>query len=112
MPGQLSFDKIPDGAYEWAMKKDTGTSSETIWWVLSGLKAIPGCRYLGNPPLDSEDFGRCHTLLKMAPEWRPRLGEVAKRFKAWEPVVEAWDRLESLYDGRKYNEVTRILWPN
>lgn len=79
---------------EWMMGPDTGISSKTICAVMTG------CDTTGmwcDVPHDPSDFGRCYRLLKLFPEWRPRLGEVAERFKEWGPLVAAWDELTALY---------------
>lgn len=79
-------------ARAWLRSWDTGTSSETIWSVLTGY---PVRRT--DIPYDPDDFGRCHRLLERFPEWRPRLGEVAKAFPRWRPFVERWDEMTAIY---------------
>lgn len=82
---------------EWSNSWDTGTSSQTIYAMLSGHKFLPESRE--SPPRDPSDFGRCYRLLKVAPpEWRSRLDEVSKRFPTWKPMVAAWDELTALYE--------------
>lgn len=83
----------------WLKGTDTGTSSRTIFSVLSeyGQLAYIGWSSLGDPPLDPDDFGRCHRLLDRFPAWRARLGEVAAKYPAWAPLVENWPELERLY---------------
>jgi hypothetical protein len=77
---------------EWLKSWDTGQSSLTIWNVMMG-------RPTSRPevPRDPSDFGRCHRLLKAFPEWRARLAELAQ-FPIWQPLVDAWPRLEALYE--------------
>lgn len=78
---------------DWLVGYDTGTSSLTIYTVMTGQRVDrTGC------PLDPDDFGRCYRLLKLFPEWRARLPEVAERFKVWIPLVREWDRLQALYE--------------
>ena len=78
----------------WLHNGDTGISSLTIWSTLSGERN-PGS---ADVPHDPDDFGRCYRLLKVMPEWRERLPEVAKRYKAWRPLVDSWDELTALYE--------------
>jgi hypothetical protein len=84
-------------ARAWAESGDTGTSSRTIWHVMTG------CPMFGDPyfPLDPADFGRCYRLLKLIPSWRKRLPEVAERFPNWKMLVENWRELTDLYE-REY----------
>jgi hypothetical protein len=83
-------------AFSWIAGDDTGTSSKTIWAVMMGV-ADPECnRY--DVPYDPADFGRCVRLLNRVPEWRGRLGEVAAIFPRWQPLVDAWEELETLYE--------------
>lgn len=80
---------------DWIMGHDTGTSSETIFSVMTGKNV----RSHGDP-LDPDDFGRCHRLLKLFPEWRKRMPEVAAKFPntSWPALVREWDRLTTLYE--------------
>jgi hypothetical protein len=48
-------------------------------------------------PKDPSDFGRCHDLLRLFPEWRARLPEVAERYPEWRSIVDVWDELAALY---------------
>lgn len=78
---------------DWLHRHDTGISSETIYSVMTGRQV----RTTGYP-LDASDFGRCYRLLALFPDWRPRMQEVADRFKEWGPLVREWDLLTQLYE--------------
>ena len=88
---------------EWLLSNDTGISSKTICAVMTNSK-IGIDTSLPDIPYDPADFGRCYRLLKLFPEWRPRLPEVAAWFAAWEPMVAAWDELTNLYEEEIKNE--------
>lgn len=79
----------------WMHNGDTGTSSETIWSVMTKCPV----KYHGAPS-DPADFGRCYRLLKVMPSWRPRLSEVAGAFpnSEWPALVKHWDELTTLYE--------------
>ena len=79
----------------WAAGGDTGISSLTIWSVMTGCPMPRGL--LADVPYDPADFGRCHRLLLLIPEWRPRLHEVAKRHPEWAVLVDCWSSLTDLY---------------
>lgn len=88
---------------EWYAYGETGTSSDTIAFVLGGGGAArPNCYC--SVPLDIGDFGRCHKLLEAIPEWRDRMPEVAERFPAWTRLVENWNKLSQLYVELQSNE--------
>lgn len=89
-----------DREIAWLTGPDTGTSSLTIFSVLSHGHAAQGAGRRGTPshPHDPDDFGRCHRLLKAMPEWRSRLGEVAARYPEWAGLVREWADLERLYE--------------
>lgn len=90
--GRKHFEyKNPD---EWLESWDTGVSSLTIFGVLAG-RSMPD---RPDAPHDPDDFGRCYRLLRVAPGWRERLGEVARRFPVWAPLVQNWDELTRLYE--------------
>lgn len=81
-------------ALEWITGNDTGQSSKTIWAVMMGAVTASGSY---SRPYDAGDFGRCHRLLEIAPEWKARLGEVAARFPEWSPLVREWSKIETAY---------------
>lgn len=84
-------------AEEWLNSWDTGISSLTIFQVMTGRQVLVGRLRHPDTPKDPADFGRCHRLLKVVPEWRERLGEVAEQHPEWAPLVERWSELEALY---------------
>lgn len=79
----------------WRIGRDTGVSSETIWHTMTGAPAAGF--HSSSPPLDPADFGRCHRLLALFPEWRSRLAEVAEAHCGWGPMVREWSEMERLY---------------
>jgi hypothetical protein len=83
---------VDERAQRWINSGDTGLSSETIWRVFmsrgSGRADVP---------YDPSDFGRCHRLLKLLPEWRERLDKVAEALPEWGPLVREWSKLEAIY---------------
>ena len=87
---------IEDRARTWIVGGDTGTSSETIWAVMMGA-AEPKDSWRRGYPLDPDDFGRCYRLLKLIPEWRERLPEVAARYPTWRFLVQNWTLLTRMY---------------
>lgn len=84
-----------DSRLSWFHGRDTGTSSLTIYNVFTGT---PTPHHGFSVPWDPADFGRCYRLLKLFPEWLPRLGEVADRFPKWRGLVDNWAELTALYE--------------
>ena len=82
----------------WIAGGDTGSSSLTIWVVMTGRGPLPRLLGIGSTPSDADDFGRCYRLLRRIPAWRPRLLEVAQAWPEWMPLVLEWDRLTKLYE--------------
>lgn len=90
-------------ANEWAWERGlfVGSSSATIFFVLAGRPPYHIERNrLGTLPRDPDDFSRCHRLLRINPEWRARLGEVAAKYPAWAPLVEHWDELTAMFERK------------
>lgn len=82
----------------WLCGTDTGSSSLTIFSVLSEKHGAGALRSrTPDIPHDPDDFGRCHRLLEKFPAWRERLVEVADKHKKWAPLVDAWGELTALY---------------
>ena len=79
----------------WIIGNDTGISSKVIWSVMMGADIT---KMDGDVPHDPADFGRCYRLLKLFPEWRNRLDEVATILPKWKPMVREWETMEYLYE--------------
>lgn len=99
---------------EWWNGSDTGLSSMTIWCHMTNRWRRMPHAYEGSfpTPADSWDFGRCYRLLKLFPEWRARMPEMA-RLKGWEKVASSWSDLEQLYlecsEDKHNHPVTDLL---
>lgn len=89
---------VQQRAATWIVSRDTGTSSQTIWSVMMGAEPAHA-----SEPSDPDDFGRCYRLLKLIPEWKPRLSEVAARYPVWTALVAHWDELTALYEDELQN---------
>ena len=84
----------------WITNGEVGTSSKTIWAVMMDCvdKHGPNAWYEYGVPHDPADFSRCWKLLKLIPEWRVRLPEVAEVFPVWIGFVREWDQLTKMYE--------------
>ncbi len=95
---EMRLEKLGGGdspELRWLTGGDTGTSSKTIWSVMTG-RTIGG-RHRPSVPWDPDDFGRCHRLLELFPAWRSRMHEVAARYPEWAGLVTEWGDLTVLY---------------
>lgn len=81
--------------YDWAHGRDTGTSSLTIYSIITGNKSHHGGYDI---PHDPDDFGRCYRLLKSFPWLKASFHKVGERCPEWKPYISAWDELERLYE--------------
>jgi hypothetical protein len=79
----------------WLRSRDTGVSALTIWSVMTGQPSPADCYSV---PWDVSDFGRCQRLLRLFPEWVPRMPEVAAKYPDWLPLVEGWPDLMALFE--------------
>lgn len=89
--------KLEADALAWASGLHVGISSATIYTVMMGQKPKMEST-IGFPPSDPSDLGRCLRLLRIRPDWRPRLQEVADRFPKWQTLVDHWDEIEALME--------------
>jgi hypothetical protein len=87
---------VPGSLHEWARSRDTGTSSLTIYSIVTGVPSPHG-RY--DVPHDPADFGRCYRFLKLFPDCIEALPIVAQRVPQWVPFVREWDRLTAMYEA-------------
>jgi len=97
--------ELDSRARAWFQGHDTGTSSETIWSVMTGYPI-----QRADAPWDPADFGRCYRLLESFPEWRGRLGEVADEHHAWIPFVKHWALMEDLWREESPSGSCPELW--
>lgn len=95
----------------WLMTGDTGTSSLTIVYVMEGMITTPArCNHRIDVPHDPADFGRCHALLQLFPDWRSNLVKMGAALPKWRPMVAAWAELERLYEsGDRHTLYLRLL---
>ncbi|MBD2076339.1 hypothetical protein H6F86_21130 [Phormidium sp. FACHB-592] len=102
---------IRQRANQWITTGEVGTSSKTIWAVLTGTISEQGrsCGINFDTPSDADDFSRCYKLLQLIPEWRTRLPEVAEVFPKWLPIVEMWDDLTILYEDKQWEGIYERL---
>jgi len=78
---------------QWIVFGEVGTSSKTIWAVLTNAVISYVGDWNFDAPHDMDDFSRCYKLIQLFPEWRQRLPEVARIFPIWVPFVREWDKL-------------------
>lgn len=97
--------KTVKGLLAWSLGSDTGVSSETIVRIAIGVK--PGEYDHFDAPYDPSDFGRCYRLLNKFPELNKKLPLVAKKCKAFAPLVANWDELVLLWEEESNNGTGR-----
>lgn len=85
---------VRERAKKWRASKDVGNSSIVIYDLFMGIVEPKRMRTFPNT---YDAFSKCIILLKMVPEWRPRLEEVAAVYPRWKIFVENWKTLEKLY---------------
>lgn len=82
----------------WLSSGDTGSSSKAICSHMSGGTVPDPLSY----PRDGADLARCLRLLKLFPEWEPRISEMAKYGAGWAGLVAAWPAvIAAADDGRR-----------
>jgi hypothetical protein len=87
----------------WAQNGEHGVSSITIFRTLrpenlSDFVEFSRYQQSNGHPYDPDDFRRCYLLLKTIPEWRERIGEMAKVSQVWGALAESWNFLETMLE--------------
>lgn len=104
---------LSEDAQRWLIDGEHGTSSRAMFnQILLGRSTVDP-----DYPHDIDDFQRCERLLRMVPEMRPRLGEMAGLSAPWAALVESWRAiveqveadLPGLLDGGW--STVRLPWP-
>lgn len=75
----------------WESGFDTGLSSECLG---RRMCEQPNTGQGNSYPYDAHDLSRCLRLLRIIPEWRPRIGEMAACGPVWAAMAARWDELE------------------
>ena len=76
-------------ALQWAVSRDTGSSSKALCAHMSGGKSEGAADY----PHDPDDLGRCLRLLQLVPEWKSRIAEMAVYGAGWAGLVKIWPQI-------------------
>jgi hypothetical protein len=84
---------------QWLYGVDTGASAMAILSTFAPHLEPECCQYTRGTcvPRDPDDWGRCHRLLELFPEWRARLEKVVTKFPAWASYVMEWPTLTAMY---------------
>lgn len=77
-------------AAHWLAIGEVGESSKTMALWLGFDQEYRHASH----PYDPADFDRCLRLLAMAPDLRPRLGDMAQLSLYWKALVERWAEVE------------------
>lgn len=102
-------EKMSKAILQWLGGNDTGASSEAV--ALTALGEMPK-----NPsyPSDASDFGRCHRLIKTAPEARKAIDYLGEHGgKIWKALAARWDEIDAAYtaDSGCYELMKSIIHP-
>lgn len=81
-------------AVKWALSNDTGSSSKALCATMLGFEPLHK-----SAPWDAADRGRCIRLLRLIPEWIPRLDEMAKRYPSTAAVEWRADGKHTTLNG-------------
>lgn len=82
-------------ATNWLANGRRGTSSNTMFTVMTGVDALGDSS--PSHPHDPADLDRCLVLLHDVPELRAKLPLMAKASPAWAALIAVWDQLEALH---------------
>lgn len=87
---------LPAGAVEWLAAGERGTSSNTMFAVLTGIEAArDGHR---GHPRDSADLRRCRLLLEAVPALAERLALMRNESPEWAALAAAWEEICRVMD--------------
>lgn len=81
---------ITERYQRWKNSEDTGLSSACLGHLMMTGWVAARRDY----PHDPDDLGRCLRLLRIIPEWRPRVMEMAVCGPVWAALAARWDDLE------------------
>lgn len=95
-----SLPSIRERADQWFVGKHTGLSSVNLLnHMLDNRCSECDVVHGGAHPWDVDDFGRCHRLLELIPEWKDQLHIMTKVSTTWSKLVENWGEITRLYES-------------
>ena len=87
---------IRDKMHWWLANGERGTSSATIYSVLSNDLLLDRDRF--SHPYDIDDFRRCYLLLQAIPEFKPMMSQLKSISAVWSRLVDNWDELTKMFE--------------
>jgi hypothetical protein len=89
---------------EWIIYGEMGSSSKTMWGVLTGA-IKPGNRLGRNAeiPYDPDDFSRCYKLVTLCQVTKDQLQQIKTVLPFYAPFIDNWDKLCLMYETRNPN---------
>jgi hypothetical protein len=82
---------LSEAAARWLASGERGTSSNTIFTILTGVDALDG--WSPSYPVDPSDFRRCRLLLEQCPEVAEQFPRMASASKMWAALVRDWNAI-------------------
>lgn len=90
---------LSDEAIRWLAVGEQGTSSQTMFGVLAGVKLYDEDELLKSHPSDPDDLRRCRLLLESVPELQERLSDMGGISPVWKNLVDNWSELCATMDA-------------
>lgn len=84
---------LSDDAVRWIAVGERGSSSDAIFYKLTGIRPHNMNGDTSAHPLDPDDLGRCRRLLEQVPELAARIGEMSSVSRKWAVLVAKWDEI-------------------
>ena len=95
---------------EWIIFGETGISSKTMWAAIAGVVNEEN-RGKGrfDIPCDVSDFRRCYKFWKQCSITQHQMNIIKDVFPFWEPFIDNWDRLVSLYEKKDHENLYKLI---
>ena len=87
---------------EWILFGKTGSSSLTMWGVVSGTLNNENIKkFRVEIPYDRDDFSRCFSFWKQCNLSDEQLQEIKELLPIWKPFIENWYKLVKMYKDQE-----------
>lgn len=87
---------LSEDAIKWLASGRRGTSSNSIFTMLTGYDAM--CGWSTDHPHDPSDFMRCRVLIESCPEFKSELHKMRALGHYWATIINNWDGLCAIMD--------------